>query len=269
MKRLGILGWPVAHSRSPLIHRHWIAAHGLDADYVPCPVPPDADMAATLEKLRMEGFVGLNITIPHKEKVFAQLTQLRPAAKRLAAVNTLALENEVWVGDNTDAAGFADALAAHTGIRRALVLGAGGAARAVVGALIDGGVESVCIANRTRARAEALAADVEQAHVCDWESRNTALADCDALINATSLGMDGAPPLDIALDALAAESVVVDLVYAPLETALLAEARARGLAAVDGLGMLLHQAARAFEIWFGVRPSVDADLDALLRADLA
>jgi shikimate dehydrogenase len=264
----GVMGWPVGHSRSPRLHGHWIARHGLDAAYLPLPVAP-ADFAVAVQGLRAAGFRGANVTIPHKEAAFAICDEVSARARRAGAVNTLVFGPDGIAGDNTDGWGFLESVREQAAGfvfagARAVLLGAGGAARAIAAALLDAGAR-VTLVNRTRARAEALAAALGGA----VEAAETPpLAECSLLVNTTSLGMAGQPPLDIALHALPRSAVVADIVYVPLETALLAEARARGHAVVDGLGMLLHQARPGFEAWFGVAPQVDAELRALIAADI-
>lgn len=255
----GVIGWPVAHSRSPRLHGHWIARHGLDAAYVPLPVRPE-DFATAVAGLRAAGFRGANVTLPHKEAAFALADRLTPRARRAGAVNTLVFHPDGVEGDCTDGFGFLASLDGHDpAAGPAVVLGAGGAARAVAAALLDAGCPRVTLVNRSPARAEALAAalggPVEVAAA-------PPLAGAALLVNATSLGMAGQPPLEIDLSPLPAGATVADIVYVPLETPLLRAARVRGLRAVDGLGMLLHQARPGFHAWFGVDPAVD---DALRR----
>ena len=264
----GVIGWPVAHSRSPALHGHWLARHGIDGAYVPLPVQPD-DLAAAVHGLRAAGFAGLNVTLPHKQAVMALCSTLEPSAAHAGAVNTLVFGPGGIMGSNTDGAGFVANLRAH-GIDPArgpaLVLGAGGSARAIAAALLALGTP-VRVCNRTAARAEALAAALPGLGVVPWTERAGALRGQALLVNTTQLGMAGQPPLDMPLDAAAPDMAVADIVYAPQETALLARARALGLPAVGGIGMLLHQAAPGFAAWFGVMPSVDqALLDAVLAA---
>ena len=267
-----VIGWPVEHSRSPLIHNHWIKEHGLDAEYRREPVRPEA-FADFVSQLATHGYVGANVTVPHKEAALA-LSVPDARAKAVGAANTLWRDGGVLRSTNTDVEGFIANLDATApgwdrDLRTAVVLGAGGAARAVVFGLIDRGIGRIRLANRTLERAAALqrqfGASVEPA---PWSEANALLSGAGLLVNTTSLGMSGQPALDIDLARLPANAVVSDLVYAPLETALLAAARARGLRAVDGLGMLLHQAVGGFERWFGVRPRVTEALRALVEADL-
>jgi shikimate dehydrogenase len=262
----GVIGWPVAHSRSPLLHNHWLAEHGIDGAYVPLPVKPEA-LATAVAGLRAAGFAGANVTIPHKEAVAALCSTLTQAARRAGAVNTLVFTDGGILGDNTDGSGFLANLHDH-GVSPGptLLLGAGGAARPIAAALLDAGVP-VVVMNRTRARAEALAQALPGLVVADWADWG-ALADQALLVNTTSLGMAGHPPVDIDLSRAAAGLVVADIVYVPLETPLLALARARGLRTVGGLGMLLHQARPGFAAWFGVEPVVDRALHDLVAATL-
>lgn len=274
-KLVGVLGWPVAHSRSPLIHNYWIEEHGLDAVYVPLPVQPE-DFGAAIAALGKLGFAGANVTVPHKEAALAASSEVDPLAARVGAVNTLVFSADGALrGLNTDVAGFlgnlrggAPGIDLTSGV--AVVLGAGGAARAVVAGLIESGDMKVRLVNRTRARAEILAADLGREHidVVDWAERASALNGASLLVNTTSLGMTGSPPLDLDLNSLPRDAVVNDLVYAPLETDLLKAAAAKGCRTIDGLGMLLHQAAPAFEAWFSLRPEVTPALRAHVLADL-
>jgi len=274
MIRAFVVGHPIAHSRSPLIHGHWLAEHGIDGSYERLDVAP-AEFAAFLRGLPDSGFAGGNVTIPHKEAAFALADDLTERARRIGAVNTLVLgEGGRLLGDNTDAPGFCAHLDQSLGPDwpdrgEAVILGAGGAARAIVVGLAERGVARIRVANRTRARAEAVAALAPGvAEALDWADLPEAMAGAGLLVNTTSLGMKGQPPLELDLAPLPAGAAVADIVYAPLETALLANARARGLAAVDGLGMLLHQAVPGFTAWFGTRPAVTPALRAAIVADL-
>jgi len=261
----GVIGWPVAHSRSPRLHNHWLQRHGIDGAYVPLPVAPGA-LAAAVAGLRAAGLRGANVTLPHKEAAFAVCDQLDASAVRAGAVNTLVFGPDGVAGLNTDGAGCLANLRAH-GVEPggpALLLGAGGAARAVAAALLDAGA-AVSVANRSRERAERLAEALPGLRVLDWAAREAALADHALLVNT---GMTGHDALVLDLARAGPGLAVADIVYAPLETGLLARARARGLRAVEGLGMLLHQARPGFAAWFGVEPEVDAETWALLAADL-
>lgn len=264
-----VIGYPVGHSRSPRLHGHWLARYGIAGHYVPLQIAPQ-DFAAALALLPRMGFVGANVTIPHKQAALALATQASVAARRIGAANTLAFTPEGIEADNTDAHGFArNILDARPDWRprRVALIGAGGASRAVIVALQDLGAEEIRLTNRTGDRARELAQEFGGGlRAIDWALRSDMLADCDTLINATSQGMTGNDPLDLDLSALPVTAIVNDLVYAPLETPLLASARLRGNPVVDGLGMLLHQAAPGFERWFGQRPEVDADLRAAVLA---
>lgn len=266
--RAGIIGWPVAHSLSPRIHRFWLAQYGLDGRYEAVVTPPDW-LADTVDGFRAGRWAGFNVTVPHKEAIMPLLDTIDPAARAIGAVNTVvALADGLFEGRNSDAPGFLASLRTARSIsteRPAAVLGAGGASRAVLAALSDAGVREIRVANRNRARAEALA-EAFPAIVCDWDERHQMLEDAGLLVNTTSLGMVGEPRLDIDLSLLPAEAVVTDIVYRPLDTDLLRNARARGNPAVDGLGMLLYQAVEGFAAWFGVRPGVTPELRAHVLA---
>lgn len=273
MKRACIIGWPAGHSRSPLIHGYWLRRYGIEGAYEKQPVPPEA-AEEFIRELDAHGFVGANVTVPYKELAFSVVTRRDDAATRLGAVNTLWIESGQLCGSNTDIHGFLRNLDESapdwdkSGLPAA-VLGAGGAARAVLGGLVERGFGEIRLINRTRERAETLAARFGPAvRVEDWERRSRALEGCGLLVNTTTQGMTGAGSLDISLAGLASGAVVNDIVYIPLETPLLAEARMAGFRMADGLGMLLHQAVPAFEKWFGVRPEVTPELRALIVADL-
>ncbi|MDE8349788.1 MAG: shikimate dehydrogenase [Acidocella sp.] len=265
----GVIGWPVAHSRSPRLHGTWLARYDIDGAYLPLPVAP-ADFSAVVRALVKAGFMGANVTIPHKEAAFALCDVVEPSAARAGAVNTLVFEHGKIKGSNTDGAGFVANLRAHgvnpTG--QALLLGAGGAARAIAAALQDAGM-SVSVCNRTPERAAALARELPGLKTLAWEQRAAALADCALLVNTTALGMAKQPPLVMDLSKAASHLVVTDIVYAPLQTPLLIEAKARGLQIVSGLGMLLHQAVPGFAAWFGVTPVVDDELYAIVAGGLS
>lgn len=257
----GVIGFPVAHSRSPRLHGHWLRRYGIDGYYVPLQIAPD-DLGSCLISLVKMGFRGVNVTIPHKEKALALADRFTPLAQRIGAANTLTFTDQGIEADNTDAHGFTQNIldaAPDWAPRCVALLGAGGASRAVIAALQDRGATEIRLTNRSPERAAHLAAEFGLT-MLPWAERETMLDGCDTLINATSLGMTGQPPLPLRLDALPRSAVVNDLVYSPLETPLLASARARGNPAVDGLGMLLHQAAPGFERWFGVAPTVDQAL---------
>lgn len=267
----GVMGWPVTHSKSPILFAHWFRESGIRGHYIPLAVEPE-DFAQVLAALPRAGFRGVNVTLPHKHAALAAADSRSATAEAIGAANLLVFDPAHGIlADNTDAYGFLESLKAGApgwspAAGPATVLGAGGAARAVVHALAHAGVPEIRIANRTRDAAEALAAGHPCARAVGWDERSNALAGAALLVNTTSLGMTGKPPLDIALAPLPAEATVLDIVYAPLETRLLAEARARGNTAVDGLGMLLHQARPAFRAWFGPDPTVDAALRAACLA---
>ncbi len=267
-----VIGWPIGHSRSPLIHNYWIKEHGLDAEYRREAVPPE-QFADFLPHLAERGYVGANVTVPHKEAALA-LSKPDDRARAVGAANTLWLADGGLHSTNTDVEGFIanlDSVAPgwDRDLACALVLGAGGASRAVVFGLLDRGISHIRVANRTYDRTSALRAQFgERVELVRWGDLDHPLAEAGLLVNTTSLGMAGQPGLDIDLARVPADAVVADLVYAPLETALLAAARVRGLRAVDGLGMLLHQAVGGFQRWFGVRPQVTEALRAQVEADL-
>jgi len=267
-KVAGVFGWPVGQSRSPRLHGWWLDRYGVDGAYVPLAVPPER-LEQALRALPALGFRGVNLTVPHKAAALTLVDHVDPVARRIGAVNTIVVgEDGALEGGNTDAGGFlANLREGAPGWRPeagpAAVAGAGGAARAVVAALVDAGVPEIHLFNRSIEKAEALACDLGgPIHVVPWFGRASALAEAALLVNTTSLGMTNQPSLDLDLSALPPDAVVTDIVYAPLETPLLAAARARGNAVVDGLGMLLHQAVPGFEAWFGVRPEVTAELRA-------
>ena len=265
----GITGWPVSHSRSPRLHGFWLERHGIDGAYLPLPIAPD-NFPAAIKGLMLAGFAGLNVTSPHKIAAFAICDTVDDSAKRAGAVNTLVFDNGQIIGRNTDGLGFLANLRAHgvdPAAGPALILGAGGGARAIAAALLEHRVR-VTMANRTRARAEDLARALPGLTVIDWDLRHRAVPDHALLINTTPLGMAGDPSLPIDLDNAAPGLIVADIVYVPLETPLLAAARARGLRTVEGLGMLLHQAVPGFDAWFGVEPVVDDALRRFVVADL-
>ncbi|MSO90163.1 MAG: shikimate dehydrogenase [Acetobacteraceae bacterium] len=265
----GIIGWPVAHSRSPRLHGYWLRRHGIDGAYVPLPIRAE-DFVTAIRGLVAAGFQGANVTQPHKLAAFDICDTVEASARHAGAVNTLIFRDGKIIGRNTDGWGFlahlrASGIDPKTG--PALVLGAGGAARAIVAVLQDEGVP-VTLANRTRTRAEELATLLPGLKLLDWDRRTAALADNALLINTTSLGMHGHEPLTIDLDRGSACLAVADIVYVPLETPLLAAARAHGLRGVEGLGMLLHQAVPGFSAWFGTTPVVDDELRRFVAWDL-
>lgn len=268
-----VIGWPIKHSRSPLIHSYWLKTHGLAGDYQKLAIAP-VDLESFLTNLHEKGFVGGNVTLPHKEHVFLLCHRATATAARLAAVNTLWIEDGHLCGDNTDVAGFLGCLDEEApdwaaNCKTAIVLGAGGAARAIVDALASRAQPRIYLVNRTWARADALVRQVDaQIVVYDWADLPKILAEADLIVNTTSLGMSGQEPLQIDFAPLRATAIVSDIVYMPLETEFLRAARTRGVRAVGGLGMLLHQAVPGFEKWFGVRPTVTHELRALVEADV-
>jgi shikimate dehydrogenase len=270
-KAVCVIAWPAGHSRSPLIHNYWIKQHKLDAEYRREAVPPDK-FAAFVENLRANGYIGANITVPHKEVALA-MSEPDDRARAVGAANTLWHDGDTLRSTNTDVEGFLANLHVAApgwdrGLETAVVLGAGGGARAVVFALLQREVGRVYVINRTRERAQALKKKFgARVHLAGWNETTGLLGGAGILVNTTTLGMVGQPPLEINLRC-PASLVVADLVYAPLETGLLASARARGLRTADGLGMLLHQAVRGFQLWFGVRPEVTPELRAMVEADL-
>ncbi len=275
----GVFGWPVSHSRSPRLHGYWLRQYGIDGAYVPFATPPERFEAA-LRALPALGFRGANVTLPHKEQALRSVDQVSPRARRIGAVNTVIVEEDgSLLGDNTDGFGFYEHLRASAPDWQpaqgpAVVLGAGGAARAIVVALLDAGVPEVRLVNRTRQRAEeiavALAGDETGRRLVarDWDERSALLDQAALLVNTTQLGLAGQPPLDIDLAKLPPQAVVDDIVYVPLETPLLVLARRRGNAVVDGLGMLLHQARPGFAAWFKVEPEVTPALRDYVLADI-
>jgi shikimate dehydrogenase len=274
-----LIGWPAAHSRSPLIHHYWLRTLGIGGGYSIEAVPPEG-FAEFVLNLAAHGYVGANVTIPHKERVLL-LTAPDLRARAVGAANTLWYDGDQLCSTNTDIEGFINNLDACApgwdGAEDALVLGAGGSSRAVVFGLIERGIKRVHLANRSAGRAQALADEFDvKARECNvdifpiaWAELERVLPRAGLLANTTSLGMAGQPELAINLGLLPAGATVADLVYVPLATPLLVAARARGLKTADGLGMLLHQAVRGFELWFGRRPEVTPDLRALVEADLA
>lgn len=269
----GVIGSPVAHSRSPALHGYWLERYGLQGYYIPMDIA-QADLAEALQTLPKLGFVGVNVTIPHKESVLQLADTVTDRAALIGAANTLIFRQDGKIhADNTDGSGFVANLRQNAPMWApasgpAAVLGAGGAARAVIAALIEIGAPEIRVANRTRARAEALRADFgAKVVVYDWVQAAGMLEDCATVVNTTSLGMTGKPQMKLALDALSPKAVVNDLVYTPLRTHFLDLAEVQGATIVDGLGMLLHQAAPGFERWFGLRPDVDEDTrQAVLKA---
>lgn len=268
----GVMGWPVAHSRSPAIHNHWIEHHGLKGAYVLLPVQPE-QLALALRSLPVLGFTGCNLTIPHKVAAMELVDRVEPLAARIGAINTIVVEKDrSLTGRNTDAFGFIQSLLEarpgwHADAGPITVVGAGGAARAVLAGLIDSGARDIRLTNRSWAKAHDMAQEFgAPVRAVAWEDRHETLDDLSLLVNTTNQGMHGQAALDLSLARLHPQALVSDIVYVPLETPLLAAARQRGNATVNGLGMLVHQAQAAFEAWFGVMPSVTPELLAKLEA---
>ena len=270
----GVIGWPVAHSLSPRLHGYWLNRYGIDGAYVPLSVMPKqlADALAALPKL---GFAGVNVTVPHKEAALQAVTRASNHARRIGAINTIFVEPDgTLFGDSTDGAGFMDNLKGgccdwSVTNGPGVVIGAGGAARAICVALIDGGIPQLRLINRSRSRAETLVSDIGgPIDVVSWEDRSAALEGAALLVNTTSLGMVGSSLLCLDLSPLPGRALVTDIVYNPLQTDLLTKAIRRGNPVVDGLGMLLHQARPGFAAWFGVEPEVTPELRAFVLQGL-
>lgn len=273
-----IIGRPIKHARSPLVHAFWLEKLGITGSYERADIMPGA-VKAFLQELPARGFAGGNVTVPHKEEAFAACDRVSDVARAVRAVNTFWFEGDALCGDNTDGIGFVAHLdQVHPGWEssrpRIILLGAGGAARGLILPLLDRNPASIVLSNRSSERAEALIADILKERpeaplkTVSWENRSASLSGADLVINTTSLGMNGQPPLEIDLSMLPAHAIVADIVYVPLETPLLRAARERGLRTLDGLGMLLHQAAPGFARWFGTKPVVTAELRAHIVADL-
>ncbi len=262
-----VIGHPIGHSKSPLIHNYWIAQHGLEGSYEAVDIPCES-LEKDVRGLTQKGFAGFNVTIPHKEAMLALCDEVDETARQIGAVNTVIIRDGRLCGTNTDSFGFIQNI--KTGApdfdftaAPAVVLGAGGAARAVIHGLLQEGVPQIIIANRTAAKAETLKAACgapEKITIAPWDARGEVLAGAGLLVNTTALGMNGQGPLEIDLAKLPSSALVTDIVYAPLETALLKDAKKRGNIVVGGIGMLLHQARPAFQAWFGVMPEVDEKL---------
>ncbi len=262
----GVIGHPIGHSKSPLIHHHWISAHGLNASYEAIDIMPQ-DLESRVRELVTKGYKGFNVTVPHKQRMMDLCDELDDTARAIGAVNTVTIrEDDSLYGQNTDAFGFTENLKQGGGAvpadKPAIVLGAGGAARAIVYALLNEGVPEIVLLNRTRENAEELAAHFSASvTVRDWNARGSALENAGLLVNTTSLGMTGKPPLEIDLEKLPGDALVTDIIYAPLMTDLLKQARTRGHKTVTGIGMLLHQARPGFQAWHGVWPEVTEELE--------
>jgi shikimate dehydrogenase len=273
-RRACVIGHPVAQARSPVLHGYWLKEYGIDGDYTREDVPPD-EISGFLKNLRTHGYVGANITVPHKAAAYRALDHADPVVEMLKVTNTIWLDDDGLHGTNTDVHGFLanlDQTVPDWSIdpEQAVVLGAGGGARAVVYGLLSRGLKRVVVVNRTLARAQAFTVEFgDRVTAASFSELAAWLQDADVLVNTTSLGMAGQPPLEVDLSPLAEDGIVYDIVYVPLETPLLAAARARGLRTVDGLGMLLQQAVPAFEKFFGTRPKVTPALREFVLADIA
>ncbi|MCJ8323877.1 MAG: shikimate dehydrogenase [Rhizobiales bacterium] len=272
MQQLYVIGWPIGHSKSPIIHNHWIKKYGLDANYAQKAIAPQ-DIAKFISGLTPQNCWGFNITIPHKQAVFANINNRQNLAKILGATNTISWQDNQLYASNTDGYGFntnLSELSDWSAVDQPVIIyGAGGAARAILQSMQDAGAKHLYIYNRTTARAEKLLADLKiEANILNNKAELQAcLATAGLFINTTSLGMNGETELDIDLSAMPKTGIVSDIVYTPLQTGLLKQAELQGLVSVDGLGMLLHQAAKAFEIWFGILPKVDQQLRDLVLND--
>jgi shikimate dehydrogenase len=274
----GVIGWPVSHSQSPALHGFWLREHGIDGSYVALPIRR-SDLSLALAGLRSAGFTGVNLTLPHKEAAFALAHTADPAAHATQAANLLLFENTKMHARNTDVEGFVQSIRETQGdrtvpFRRVTVVGAGGAARAVILGSDQLGAREIYVLNRTKAHAHtlvhALSGSVKgKLSAAGLEAWDSVAPETDLLVNATSAGLNGTPPPDTSLDLLPEDAAVCDLVYVPLETELLAKARARRLMSIDGLGMLMHQGALAFELLFGTRPNVSATLRTYLEQVLS
>lgn len=270
--KAGVIGWPITQSRSPLIHTTWLKEHNINGSYDKYPVKPE-ELSNFINDLKENGFSGINVTIPHKEAVMSLADAITDDAKAIGAANTLWFEDGKLIAGNTDGFGFITHLKTSAPNWQAnapvMVLGAGGAARAILYALIQQGVPEIRLTNRTIERAQNLASEFGNIiKVIPWEQKDQALQECSLLVNTTSLGMTDKPPLKINIELLPETAVCYDIVYAPLETELLKAARQKDLIAIDGLGMLLHQAVPGFEKWFGIRPQVTKSLYEKIIKDL-
>jgi shikimate dehydrogenase len=270
----GVMGWPVMHSRSPMLHNYWFGAHDLAGTYVPLAIRPEG-LEKALRALPALGFAGCNLTIPHKETAFRFVDEVDDTAKKIGAISCVVVRPDgSLAGSNNDSFGFAEGLLEACPDWRAdagpaTIIGAGGAARAVVHALTSRGATDIRLINRTRQRATVLATELGgPVTVLGWEDRHAALAGASLVVNTTSQGMVGYPPLDLALDALPREAIVADVIYIPGETPLLAAARTRGHRVVNGLGMLLHQARPAWRAWFNIDPQVTPEMRRLIEATI-
>lgn len=273
MKRACVIGWPIEHSRSPIIHGHWLRTLGIEGSYTREPVKPE-ELTVFLSSMKDRGFSGCNVTVPHKEAALALAEERDKAAVAIGAANTLWLDDGRLFASNSDAYGYMTylGLTAPTWAKRdapVLVLGAGGASRAIVYGFLEAGVSRVRVSNRSAARTDDLVRHFgKRVEACAWETRSVAARDAGVIVNTTTLGMKAQGDPDVDFSRVHADTIVSDIVYVPLETSFLASARRHGLVTVDGLGMLLHQAVPGFEKWFGVRPAVTDVLYDLVRADI-
>ena len=271
-KKAGVIGWPITQSRSPSIHGTWLNELGIDGSYEKYAVEPN-ELPSFIENLQHNGVAGLNLTIPHREQVLSLVDEITDEVKTIGAANTLWFQDDKLIAGNTDGYGFLTHLQTSApkwqATKPAVILGAGGAARAIIFALLQAGVPEIILTNRTQERADQLAKEFgNKLSTIAWQNKEEALIRCGLLVNSTSLGMTGKPALEINIETLPNQAVVYDIVYAPLETDLLKAARLKGLATVDGLGMLLHQAVPGFEKWFGTRPQVTQELYQKVVEDL-
>ncbi len=260
--KAGVIGHPIAHSKSPIIHGHWIETYGLQGSYEAIDIAPD-NLEKGVKDLIARGYAGFNVTVPHKESIFRLCMEIDDVASAIGAVNTVVIKDGALFGTNTDAYGFMENLRAHTDmarVKKAVILGAGGAARAATYGLLQAGIKHVVVTNRKMERAQSLTS-LGDIKIVPWEDRSAILPDADLMVNTTALGMTGKDALEIDLSGMKANGVVYDIVYAPLMTDLLVQARSHGLGVVTGIGMLLHQARGGFERWFGVNPVVTPDLE--------
>ena len=273
MKRACVIGWPIAHSRSPLIHGYWLRKYGIDGSYTKEPVRPE-DLSQFLASLKERGFAGCNVTVPHKEAVFAAAEIREPSAVAVGAANTLWFEGNALACANTDTYGFManlDQCAAEWRKVKGpiLILGAGGSARAVIYGFLEAGRDDIRVFNRTLDRAQDIARHFgARVSAWGWDVRNEHVSEASVIVNTTTLGMNGVGDPEIDLSRARMDTILTDLVYVPLETPLLRSARQHGLVGVDGLGMLLHQAVPGFEKWFGIRPDVTSELYALVADNI-
>lgn len=273
MKKACVIGWPIGHSRSPLIHGHWLTQYGITGSYERVPVEP-RQLADFIGTLTAQGYSGCNVTIPHKEQVFELVRPADDSTERLGAVNTVFVRDGKLRGTNTDGEGFINSISSSWPAfdlrnKRAVLLGAGGAAMAIANALLASGIAEIAVANRSLERAAKLRERLGTAiKPVAWPKRSEQLIECDFLVNTTSLGMKGQEDLAMDLSRLDPLALVSDIVYVPLRTNLLQQAAGRGNPVVEGLGMLLHQAVRGFELWFGLRPSVTPELHDLIARDI-